>query len=89
MKYQSVENINDLLVAHKTRRGGCKKCCFNDWADACYRLTCQDAHGHTVYWTLSHGRKSDVPFIWDDYMRECVQIKSLCLAKIAELYKTR
>lgn len=89
MKYKTIENMGQLLVAHRTENGNCDACCFKNWNAACYRLLCQDKFGRTVYWTLSDGRVSDIPFIWGDYMRECMDIKSLCRTKIASAYKTR
>lgn len=89
MSYNRNLSLDELLVANKTEEGNCEACCFNNWNKACYKLTCQDKEGHTVYWTLAQGEASSIPFIWSKYVRNYVDMKSLCLSKIAEVYNTK
>ena len=89
MKYDSVSDLNELLIANKSTGAKCDACCFNNYHQACYKMQCQDTRGHGVYWTLAHGTPRDVPFVWPDYARECMDIKSLCLKKKSDAYRTK
>lgn len=89
MSFNKNISLDELLVANKTEEGNCSACCFKNWNNVCYKLVCQDKEGRTVYWTLSKGKESDIPFIWSDYTKEYIDIKSLCRSKISDLYKVK
>lgn len=81
--------LPDVLVANLTDTGACKKCCFNNFYPACFKMNCQTPDGKIVYWTLSRGSSFFVPELWCDYARTHPNYKKLCAEKVAQAQKTK
>ena len=61
MKYDSVSDLNELLIANKSTGAKCDACCFNNYHQACYKMQCQDTRGHGVYVTAARAESGGAP----------------------------
>jgi hypothetical protein len=79
-------NIEEAFVARATETIDCSACCFKNFELSCRQMTCWDEDFKSVFWTLGYGTESDIPGMWEEYVKGGKNLKDICLAKIAKAH---
>ena len=79
-------DFDTQLVPQRSAFVNCGECVLRHFSHLCTQMICVDGDYHHVYWTLRHGTAWDVPPIFRNAYANGVNIRAMCLKKIAQEY---